>query len=490
MKKKHKLRLWQAFLASFLMISLVFLLILWLVLTVFLDDIYQAVKKYESVTILKDIREEIRENGDTDLLRFDERYDTRVFLIDSNGKIIAHSENASVGSVSAEWMQELLRRLYQDVKKSGKKQRVFMHEGDFKAFAEGADLYSILARENRERPDRIVDMDIVEIEGNSRLILLTTKLYPVRLTTMSIRWVLIFGSFAFFLFSLFSSIVLSRAIARPMENINRGAAQIASGDYTVDFPDSKFSEISELSQTLNYTSRELKVTEDLQHEIIANVSHDLRTPLTMIRGYAEVMQDLPGENSEENLQIIIDEADRLSDLINDILFVSRLESAEETPVMSVYSISRSISSILYRIRKLKHSEGFVFLFDESEKELFVSADAREMDRVLYNLIGNAMNYAGEDRTVAVQESEVRKDGRNYVRIEVTDHGGGIKEEDLPHIWDRYYRAESEKRDSQVGTGIGLTIARDILEMHHAAYGVATAPGKGSTFWFELPAADA
>ena len=471
---------------AFLAISTLFLLILWLVLTVFLDDIYKAVKAYESTTLLRTISEDVEANS-LDLEDIDERYDTRVYMIDGKGSIRAVSGNAVLPMAMKDWMKKLLVHIYDTADQAGKPLRIYLKENDFERLARGEDVSSVFG-ENKTNPDRILDLEIVEYRDEEVMILLTTRLYPVRLTTLSIRWVLIFGSLAFMLFSLISSAILARSVALPMEKINREAAKIAAGNYSVQFPENGPREIAELSDTLNYTSRELQATEDLQHEIIANVSHDLRTPLTMIRGYAELMRDLPGENSPENLQIIIDETDRLSDLINDVLYVSRIQSAVETPKMAVYSLTRSIRSILYRISMLQKAEGYHFVYRDSGHEIFVSADVREIDRVLYNLLGNAINYIGDDRTVIVDEEIFEKDGKTFVRISVTDHGEGIAEEELPRIWDRYYKAEREKRDRQIGTGLGLAIAKEILEMHHSEYGVRSTLGEGSTFWFTLPAA--
>ena len=474
---------------SFLLASLLFLIILWLVLTVFLDDIYRAVKKYESARVFSSVCEEAEGKGSADLSRFDERYDTMVFLVAEDGTILDQSPNAALSPSVSSWIGKLLKHLYSQMQGKQGRQRIFMHDGDFEALAAGADI-STISQKEQSATDRILEMKLTFIEGRETLILTTTKLYPVKLTTLSIRWVLIFGSAAFVLFSVVSSIILARQIAYPIEKITKSAARIAEGDYSVDFPENRIAEINELSDTLNYTTKELKVAEDLQHEIIANISHDLRTPLTMIRGYAEVMRDLPDEKSAENLQIIIDETDRLSDLLSDVLYAGRLQSAQEIPKKTVFSLSGSIVGILYRIGKLKAAEGYDFVLQDAGHEIFIEADAGEINRVLYNLIGNAISYSGEDRRVIVREEEILQDGKNFVKVSVTDHGKGIAEKDLPHIWERYFKADRENRDRQVGTGLGLSIAANILKMHDASYGAESKEGEGSTFWFILPVSEA
>ncbi len=488
MKKKPKMRLWHMFMLAFLMASMLFIGILWLILTVFLDDIYRTVKSRESRMLLEKVTKDYEVTGSMDLSEYDDGYDTRVFMISPEGKTLSVSANVTNNGELDPWMKNVIQMIFREMDGSGSRKRIYLREEDYAAIAEGAD-YKELSQESQTMPDRIFDIQIVGEGENAVMILLATRLYPVHVTTMSIRWVLIFGTAAFGAFSIVSAVFLSRRIAKPMEKINRGAARIAAGDYSVNLPDSSLQEISELAETLNYTSRELQVTETLQRDIIANVSHDLRTPLTMIRGYAEVMRDLPGENSPENLQIVIDETNRLSDLINDVIYVSRLQSAQETPKQAVYSLTRSIRAILYRISKLKESEGYVFSYRDSGQEIFVSADMREIDRVLYNLIGNAINYAGEDKTVVVKEEVTGPASKKTVRISICDHGAGIREEELPYIWDRYYRGDNSRTSRPVGTGLGLSIAKEILEMHKARYGVESRVGSGSQFWFELPVVD-
>ena len=483
MKKKPKLRLWQMFMLLFLTASLLFIMILWLVLTVFLDDIYRTVKSRESRMLLETVSDEYEKTGSLDLSEYDDGYDTRIFILSRKGETLAVSANVTKGGKLDIWMKTAIHTLFQELDGTNRRKRLYLREEDYAAIAAGAD-YDDLSRESRKEPDRIFEIKLVGEGDDTVMILLATRLYPVHVTTMSIRWVLILGTLAFAAFSVISAAFLSRRIAKPMEKINLAAARIAEGDYSLNLPESSLQEISELADTLNQTGRELQVTENLQREIIANVSHDLRTPLTMIRGYAEVMRDLPGENSPENLQIVIDETDRLSDLINDVIFVSRLQSAQETPKQTVYSLTRSLQGTLYRISKLTEKAGYVFIYKDAGREIFVRADMREIDRVLYNLIGNAVNHAGEDKTVVVTEH--LENGGETARISISDHGDGIEEADLPYIWDRYYKGNNSRKNRTVGTGLGLSIAKEILDMHRARYGVESTVGKGSCFWFELP----
>ena len=237
-------------------------------------------------------------------------------------------------------------------------------------------------------------------------------------------------------------------------------------------------EVSELADTLNFAAGELSKTEGLRREFVANVSHDLRTPLTMIKGYAEVMRDLPGENTPENVQIIIDEAGRLNDLVNDLLDLSRLQAGVMELNRTRFNLTASIREILGRYQRFKD---YRFPFEPKE-EAYVVADELKISQVVYNLVNNAVNYAGEDKTVSLEQA--LSGGR--VRVSVTDTGEGIPADRLRDIWDRYYKVDREHRRAQVGTGLGLSIVKNVLDLHGGAYGVISQEGKGSTFWFELP----
>lgn len=313
--------------------------------------------------------------------------------------------------------------------------------------------------------------------GSSRLVLLESEITPVDSTVETLRVQLGCVTVVMVLLGALLAWIIARRISRPLTAINQSAKALGQGDYDIRFAETGSEEVSELAQTLNFAAEELSKVEGLRRELLANVSHDLRTPLTMIQGYSEVMRDLPGENTPENVQIIIDETKRLTDLVNDLLDLSRLESGVVALDRTTFNLTAAIRAILTRYDKLADFS-FPFLAD---REVSVYADELKISQVVYNLVNNAITYAGEDKTVFLRQ-EVR-DGR--VRISVTDHGQGIPADKLKDIWERYYKVDKEHKRAQVGTGLGLSIVKNILDMHGGAYGVESELGKGSTFWFEL-----
>jgi signal transduction histidine kinase len=262
--------------------------------------------------------------------------------------------------------------------------------------------------------------------------------------------------------------------------MNESAKKLALGNYDADFSGNGYREINELADTLNYASRELAKTDRLQKELISNISHDLRTPLTMIKGYSEMMRDIPDENTPENVQIIIDETSRLSDLVNDMLDLSKIQAGTRKPDRQIFSLTATVRDTMQRYERLMMQENYKIEFVARE-EAEVCADRGMILQVIYNLINNAINYTGEDKRVSVRQERVG----DRVRISVTDTGTGIAKEEIPMIWDRYYKVDKVHKRAKIGTGLGLSIVKGILESHGAAYGVESKVGEGSNFWFEL-----
>ena len=258
--------------------------------------------------------------------------------------------------------------------------------------------------------------------------------------------------------------------------MNHAAKELAKANYDVTFEAKDYREIAELSDTLNYATEELAKTETFQRELLANISHDLRTPLTMFIAYAEIMRYLPGENTPENVQVVIDESKRLTALVNDMLDVSKLQAGVLTLDQKEYDLTESIRSVLERFSKLTEQDGYTIQF-EYQEHVLVEADEYKIIQVIYNLI----NYTGTDRMVWVRQIQVGK----IVRIEVIDSGIGIAKTELPYVWERYYKVDKTHKRAVMGTGLGLSSVKNILKLHEANYGVNSEVGQGSVFWFEL-----
>ena len=313
------------------------------------------------------------------------------------------------------------------------------------------------------------------------LLLVNCELTPLDTTvrTLQIQFFWLAGILIFA--AVVSIIFLSRTISRPLVAVTEKARNLPKGTYEPDVSGNGYREVQELEEVLNYAAAEIGATDQLQKELIANISHDLRTPLTMIKGYSEMMRDIPGENSPENVQAIIDETTRLTELVGDLMDLSKLQSGARKPEFSVFDLGETVRDTMKRYDALIRHEGYCINVSISEQAL-VKADRTMILQVIYNLINNAVNYTGDDKQVTV--TETLHDG--VVRISVADNGEGIPPDKIHEIWDRYYRVDKVHKRAVMGTGLGLSIVKNVLEAHHANYGVESAVGVGSVFWFELP----
>lgn len=317
--------------------------------------------------------------------------------------------------------------------------------------------------------------------GDEFLLLMNTNITPVDATISTLRIQLRFITWIMVAAALVLSWIIAHHLAAPIKRINATAKQLAQGKFDCRFNGHGYRETDELADTLNYAAAELARAEQLQRELIANISHDLRTPLTMIGGYAEMMRDLPTENNGENAQVIIDEVSRLNSLVNAVLDLSKLQAGVERLSLGEFDLSETAEGIAESFRRLTAPEGYNICF-ESAGEAWVRADEAKIAQVIYNFVNNAINYTGEDKAVTVRLTLLPA----KARLEVTDSGEGIAPERQNDIWQRYWRAEGAHKRAARGSGLGLSIVREVLEKHGSAYGVESEVGKGSTFWFELP----
>lgn len=278
------------------------------------------------------------------------------------------------------------------------------------------------------------------------------------------------------------SYFISKRLSIPIIKLNSNAKRIGQKDYTVKFDsETNILELDELGTTLNETVRELAKTDELRRELMANVSHDLKTPLTLIRAYAEAAKDIDSDKKEKreaDLDIIVEETERLTLLVNDILELSKLESNVTQIEIEEFNLKQLIDNLIKKFDILKN-DGYKFIINS--EDIMVKSDRRKLEQVIYNLINNAINYTGDDKIVTI--NVIKKD--NCIRIEVIDTGMGISEENINLIWDKYYKVDKQHKRNKYGTGLGLSIVKSTLLSLDYNYGVNSSLGSGTTFYFEI-----
>ena len=457
---------------------LIILALLWICQTVFLNSFYKAVKVYESKQAVEEIAGHITdEDIEYRIAAQSSTHDVSIRVLDSNFETLYTASGRGERSFFRSIPDSEFYEFYQKAKEAG---------GTYTESFEGFDMRfdePTQQEQKRSAPTSYIISRIVEDNtGGVYTIILDTNITPVDSVITTLRVILIVVTVITVLAVLVTALILSSGLTKPLKKISEKAEILATGDYSVEFEPSTVKEIDALSDSLNYTKTELGKMDALQKELIANISHDLRTPLTLITGYAEVMRDIPGEATDENLQVIIDESNRLTSLVSDVLDISKLSSGVQQFQPEPLDLIECIDSVIPRYNKLIEKDDYKILFDKSGLSAApVKADRTRLLQVIYNLLNNAVSYTGEDKTVQIRLAEEA----DAYTVHIIDSGEGIEEDKLPYIWDRYYKVDKNHRRAQMGSGLGLSIVKQILDAHDADYGVSSTVGVGSDFWFSL-----
>ena len=351
----------------------------------------------------------------------------------------AYSEDPGfVESLSGEEITEALRKVLQ-----GESIRIRSSEGQAPTFTVGVPF----EQGGYVRGAVFIQTRAQEIESGLDQILL-----KIILVTLGM---LILSGIAVFLFV--------RSALRPLRKMTIAAGNIAEGDFTVRVDEKQGGrELKEVSRAFNTMTQKLEGVEEGRREFVSNVSHELRSPITSIRGFAEGMADgvIPEEEHPKYLRLVADESRRLSGLVNDLLALSRLEREDAKPEMSVFDINEMLRRAIIR-RMADVEEKKIDISCEPETDpCYVRADRDRIEQVVINLLDNAIKFTGEDGKITLS-SRVRGE---KTEITVRDNGIGVAEEDREKIFDRFFTAD-RAHTSGKGTGLGLSICRRIMEMH-------------------------
>lgn len=448
-------------LICFIGFAVIILSFLW-IFEIFLFDSYYKYTKTRTIkeTALK-VSEYYREKNYEDLLDVLSYQEGVCVEIDYNNKTVYTSNSMEAGCLS------------------NKRDSKYKYKSDFISSSSNERVYTIV--NNLLKNKTLVYAMKIDDDVN---LYVNTSIEPIDASVNILQTVLIRITIIVFIIAIVIAVYLSRLISDPILKLNQKAKKLAKGDFNTNGSlHSNIKEIEELNDSMNYAIEELSKIDETRRDLLANVSHDLKTPLTMIKAYAELNRDLNTRNKKkniENMNIIIEEADRLNNLVNDILELSKLQSNMKEVNYSQFDLTEVIRSIINRFNIYENIEEYNFVF-EYDKPLIINADKQKIEQVIYNLIGNAMNYTGDDKKIII---EIEEDSKKY-RVSIIDTGKGIDKEELDLIWDKYYKNDKHHKRNKVGSGIGLSIVKEVLLLHKFKYGVESKKGKGSRFYFEI-----
>ena len=459
--------------------TVVIFTVLWLLQTVFLQKFYNSMIIRNTVKVADKISSESQSSDITSYIDDISRSNSiLVFVTDTDGNIMYSSDEYKKGH---KFKDDRLEMPYNG---NGKEMRFHYRElpENYTEF-----LSAVNASDNGEaelqNDDIYVYGRLIDFYGNDEkaVLYVGTTLNAVGSTARIIRIQLIWVTLLSIIIAFVLALFMSKSFSKPVSQLNEKAHKLGEKDNDAEFSEGFCTELDELNKTLDTTSEKLKKNREFQNELLANVSHDLRTPLTMIKGYAEMIRDISREDEKqcaEDVAVIVEETDRLTALVNEILEYSELQMSDSEAVMNDIDLSETVASVADSFDKLYSKDGYVFERNIAD-DIHIKGNISRLQRAIYNLLDNAVRHAGEDKWLGIS---LRTDNDKAI-IKISDHGSGIAPEELEHIWDRYYT--KRQRSGKGVSGLGLAIVKQIVSQHNGVCKAESEVGAGSVFSIEL-----
>lgn len=436
-------------------------------------EYFYDAKKEELLRMAKNVNAAILERPRVDkklldiLAEKDNTYDTRIWLFNQEGKIVATSMKDEVFT--------------------GKSVAVSIAEN----VLQGKNAVTELQIEGLDDPMLSVSIPWGEGEKIYGGIILHAPIEGIERTFAQMRETILWATLFGVLLSTAMVSYLSWSISRPLRTIERTAAEIGRGNYAERVQVNTSDEINDLAQTINTMAEKLEKVEQERHHLeqvrndfLANVSHELRTPLTAIQGFLEALQDGLVEDEEARQKyyaVMYSETMQINRLVDDLMDLMKLENNEVTLAKFPVDVSDLLNKIAFSFHPEAEEKGISLKVDVQEELPKIYADRDRVAQILKNLVKNALKFTeeGEIRMSAVEEEQ-------WVRIQVKDTGVGISSDDLNRIWERFFKVDRGRSKKNKGTGLGLAIVKELVELHDGKCTVQSVPGEGSTFTVWLP----
>lgn len=474
--KSFGFRLWS----YFVLFTAFIFTILWLLQTVFLQSFYDSMIISNTKNAAENIISDGKNENINDIIdELSHKNSVLVFVTDTDGNILYTSDEFS----------GMRKRGFNEENNEMKTRKADKHSGGYRS----------LPNNYSEFLEKLSENNIVEIRSENYYVYGSYMDYyrteekavlyigavidavgaSVTIISMQLVWVTVLSVIAGFVLSWF----MSRRFSVPVAHLSQKAKLLGEKKYSPEFKKGFCTELDELSDTLDKTNEKLNESRAFQTELLANVSHDLRTPLTMIKGYAEMIRDISWEDEKqcsEDVAVIIKEADRLTALVNEIMEYSELKSDGRKEDFTKTDLSSLVKMTAVSFENLKKPDG-ITVEKNIQENIFINGSESRLERALYNLMDNAARYTDDSKKINISLSS--ENGRAV--ISVRDYGSGIPENELEHIWDRYYTTRMRKGKGV--SGLGLAIVRQIAQMHGGNCYARSEHGNGSIFIIDLPA---
>lgn len=456
----------------FILATAVFIILIWLLQSLFFEYNYVGNKRL----LMRDYGETIYADGNIDGA-LDSGYMASIRAAGIDVYVV-YLSNGEVTVVDPEDILPTAR---------GSSEVVTRKDGDYDTFVSIINAANASANENEpyvlsSTADKKY-LYYARIMNDNAYLILLSDLTVLTATQKMLKSQMLLSAFIVFIVAFLASFIISKKLSEPIDKMSKVAESWAGGDESAVFDGGGYKETDELASALNYAKSEINKSEKLRRDLLANISHDLKTPLTMIRAYAEMIRDISGDVKEkrtEHTNVIISESDRLTSLVNDILKLSKMQSSVDLPVKKVFNLTEVVETVLYRFEAALEGKGYK-INSELAPDVYTEADESKIESVVYNLVGNSINYTGEDKTVNVYLTV----NGNIATLEIIDTGSGIGKDKIDGIWDRYLRYSETHTRTVKGTGLGLSIVKAVLEAHGLEFGVISRKDEGSNFFVKF-----
>lgn len=393
--------------------------------------------------------------------RLDSNLGTEVWVVDNKGAVIATAAN-HVHSEGHYLEVSELKEMQAGTISVRKGQSQYFHE-----------------------PVIRVIIPIIQVERVIGAIILYSPIHGISKALANLTQMVLTAGIISLAIAFIIGIILSRRLSRPILAINEASIAIAIGKKHVIVPtNTGIEEINQLGKNFNDMSSKVEANEERMREFVADVSHELRSPLTSIKGFVEALIDNKGKTPEAQkrfLTIINDETDRLSQLVIDLLVLSKSEEVVRLKLENI-ELCGFIEEVLIAFHTRAEENSLKIEVISKGNPIFLNIDENYLKQIIVNLVDNALKYSppGGNISIALEESE------EMISISINDSGSGISERDLPYIWDRFYRVDKARSRETGGTGLGLAIVKQLTEKSGGQVEVESVQGKGSIFSIRFP----
>lgn len=287
------------------------------------------------------------------------------------------------------------------------------------------------------------------------------------------------------LIGIILTIYLTKVISKPLIKIGEATREIAKGDFDIKLTIESEDEVGQLALDIHAMTKQLKEYRDSKQQFISHISHDLRTPITYIKGYSAIMKDAPSVDEKEwrrNLDVIYKEAKRLEYLVSDLFQLTKLEEGKISLQKEELELLDWLQSIVATRQLMFDNHSIRCEVSGSKDGVKAFIDQQRLGQAIINLLENSVRYTPKDGQISII---VKTEGKEVV-IEIRDNGIGISNVDLPHIWERFYRVDKSRSRESGGSGLGLAIVKEIVEVHGGRVDVESEEGVGTSFYLILP----